>query len=226
MAIAVDNAGVANAGTGTLSFVLGGGADRIVIVTTSEETNDITNVTFNGVNMTFLGGATQAEARVEIWYMLEAQLPVAGTYNIATTGGAANGGKGGRSWTGVAQTGTFGSVFTNTGTASPISVDVTGTNSTDVVVDAAATKDPGTVAEGAGQSLGYNILATDVQVCGSREPGNGGTVTMSWTDTASFGKAIAAVAMREGGPSAIPDFNFRLHPKPKLRNDALRRLGL
>ncbi len=28
------------------------------------------------------------------------------------------------------------------------------------------------------------------------------------------------------GAAALPDFNFRLHPKPKLRNDALRRLGL
>ena len=209
MAIAVDNAGQSATGTGTIAFVLGGGSDRIVIVTTSEETADITNVTFNSVNMTFLNGATQAEARTEIWYMKESQLPAAGTYTIAITGGATNGGTGARSFTGVHQTTTFGTFFSATGTASPITVDVTGTATTDVVIDGAALKDPGTVAAGAGQTLGYNVLGTDVQICGSREPGNGGTVTMSWTDSAAFGKAIGAVALKEGGPAG-PTPNVQL----------------
>lgn len=208
MAIAVDNAGVSS-DAASFSFVLGGGSDRIVVFGGATETADITNVTFNGVGMTFQTLATSTEVRVEFWYMKEAQLPVAGTYTIAVTGTAANSMHGAASFTGVDQTTPFSTPVTASGTASPVTVDVTGTLTTDMVVDFAGIKDPGTVTIGAGQSLGWNALGTDVQGMGSREPGNGGTITMSWTMTASVGWATIAAALKAaaeaggGGPGPL-----------------------
>ncbi len=136
MAIAVDNAGVCSGGTGDITtFALGGGSDRIVVFTSATISSDITDVTFDGVSMTFLDENNTANGRVEIWYMLDAALPGAGTYTIAITGGDSDMAKGARSWTGVDQTTPFGARFkANLGSGAP-SVTVTGTLSTDVVID-------------------------------------------------------------------------------------------
>lgn len=69
------------------SHVLGGGSNRIVIITIAMRVVTATSVTFNGVNCTFLtqqkpGG----DVNSELWYILEADLPAAGTYTVRVNG--------------------------------------------------------------------------------------------------------------------------------------------
>lgn len=201
MAIAVDNAGVCSGGTANLSFVLGGGSDRIVVVTTATISADVTDVTFDGVSMTFLDDNNTVNGNVEFWYMLDAALPVAGTYDIGIVGGESDMAKGGRSWTGVAQTSTFGTRFkANSGTGAP-SVTVTGTLSTDLVIDGTSVQEGVGVDPGSGQSLGYNCGSGGAQnttAGATEEPGSGNSVVMDWLgsadDWATIGVAMAESA--------------------------------
>lgn len=70
----------------TTSLVLGSGANRAVVGFVSLHTSALTTVRFNGVAMTlakqkFSGGTP--DMRTYIYYMLDADLPAAGTYNFA-----------------------------------------------------------------------------------------------------------------------------------------------
>lgn len=70
----------------TVSHTLGAGRNRIVIIATGTENGGaVTSVTYNGVNATHLATATQAQTKAELWYILESNLPAAGTYNAVAT---------------------------------------------------------------------------------------------------------------------------------------------
>jgi hypothetical protein len=67
------------------SHDLGGGNDRAVVVTVGTEGGDaFTGAKFNGVPMTLADGSTQKEGDniTAIFYMLDADLPSAGTYTV------------------------------------------------------------------------------------------------------------------------------------------------
>lgn len=80
----------------TAPHTIGAGANRMLVVMAGREANTtntekgITGATYNGVAMT-LAGSTHAEvggsfvAMLDIFYMLEADLPAAGTYDIVVT---------------------------------------------------------------------------------------------------------------------------------------------
>lgn len=73
----------------TAALVLGGESNRIVIVTASSLEGTLGTPTFNGVNMTAVSGSprTNGVIRAYMWYMLEAQLPGPGTYDVSLTPG-------------------------------------------------------------------------------------------------------------------------------------------
>lgn len=67
----------------TLSFTIGSGSNRILIVAVNHLTSDTTSgVTYNGVAMTQLGSVHEG---ITLWYMLESQLPTTGAYNIVAS---------------------------------------------------------------------------------------------------------------------------------------------
>lgn len=75
------------------NFTLGGNSNRLVVVGVTIEHNSgqpsVSGVTFNGVSMTYLEDASVDSSgvymRVYLYYMLEAQLPTSGDYNIVVT---------------------------------------------------------------------------------------------------------------------------------------------
>lgn len=96
--IAIDNVSSQFANATTLNFnhFIGGGADRLLILGIAVEgpnpaNSDVTgSPTFNGVAFTKAIDnvtGTSFTMNTEIWYMLEAQLPVAGTYTVSITVG-------------------------------------------------------------------------------------------------------------------------------------------
>ena len=100
MAIAYDAVASKGSGAGAFTFnhTIGGGTNRILILLTgghgSAAANMVpTGVKYNGVAMTALGAApawnkTGNYYTTEAFYMLEANLPAAGTYAITGTTGA------------------------------------------------------------------------------------------------------------------------------------------
>jgi hypothetical protein len=93
--IVLDNTGggYTNSGSNTLTFqhTIGCGSNRLLVVSIAVEgsvTYDINDVTYDGVSLTkgvenAVGSATYLNT--EIWYMLDAALPAAGTYDIVIT---------------------------------------------------------------------------------------------------------------------------------------------
>jgi hypothetical protein len=65
------------------THVLGSGAQRIVIVGTAMRVATATSVTFNGVSMHLIRrDKPGTDVCSELWYLLEDELPVAGTYTV------------------------------------------------------------------------------------------------------------------------------------------------
>jgi len=65
------------------SHVLGSGSDRIVIVGVALRTATSSSVTFNGVSMTLLRrDRPGTDVCSELWYILESELPIGGTYTV------------------------------------------------------------------------------------------------------------------------------------------------
>jgi hypothetical protein len=193
VAIAFDNAGI-TAGV-SHSHTIGGGSNRILIVGLSSETTDWTACTYNGVAMTHLQTEVQSEARIELWYMLEAQLPAAGAYTVLGTNASGGRAVGAASYTGVAQTSTFNTVANAQGSGTAPSV-AANSAADELVIDVVASKDSSALTANASQAQRYSGLGVDIRQGGSSEAGTGSPVTMSWTATGGAGWAILAVAMR------------------------------
>ena len=91
----VETANVANGNAGAgFSHTLTGNSNRIVVVMTDDEsTTPVSGVTYNGVAMTLIIDeiAPGVGNAVTMWGILEANLPGAGTYTVAVTGGGDGG---------------------------------------------------------------------------------------------------------------------------------------
>ena len=164
---------------------------------------DVTNVTYNGVALTYSTYTVfSGEARVEFWYMLEADLPAAGTYTVAATiaGSATTFVHGASSWTGVHQTTPFGTIVTNTGSNSTPTVTV-GSATGEIVHDFVASKDASGLTVDGSQDQRWNLLAggqADVHGGGSSEAGDT-NVVMSWSSPGAVEWAIIGVPMKPSG---------------------------
>ena len=93
----------------TISHVLGSGSNRIVAIATAVDTSGVscTGVTYNGVSCTAADVAYErSNIDLRWWYILEANLPSAGTYDVvATYSGAGNVRVAAVSYLGMNQTG-------------------------------------------------------------------------------------------------------------------------
>ena len=191
----------AHASSATFSYTVSAGSDRILIVGANVEssTRYTQSVTYNSIALTkvtsLLSGAGP-NCETSLWYLVN---PPVGTFNIVATTQATKDLSGiAMSFTGVHQTTPFRDTSQVGGTGNAASVGVTtvvGDLAADVVCQGDATL--GTIAVGAGQTLRDSATASGVfRGAGSTEPGNGGTVTMSWSFTLSPTYAQIAVALR------------------------------
>ncbi|TDJ06650.1 MAG: hypothetical protein E2O71_08655, partial [Deltaproteobacteria bacterium] len=129
-----------SAASATFSHTIGGGADRLLTVCIAVEaplgSSDVTgNVTYDGVAMTKaidnIAG-TSFDQNVEIWYMLEANLPVAGTYSVSiTTTAAVNINPGAISVTGALQQAVEATAFNDDGQSGASTIQTSLTTLTD-----------------------------------------------------------------------------------------------
>lgn len=146
--------------TVTVSHTLGGGSNRIVIAGGGETGRNVTGATYNGVAMTAVSNPAAGAMEARLFYMLESQLPAAGTYNMVLTfdGTLARGIAHCASFTGVAQVAFQSSAGQTYGNVSSISDSVTPTSDAALLVALLAVGDPRTITPTGGQGTAISIL--------------------------------------------------------------------
>lgn len=194
------------------------GSDLLLLVAvTMRRINSATvdDVTYNGVSMTLVTTATSGSRYAELWRLAG---PATGSNTVAvslsTTEQEVSAGV--MSFTGVDQTTPVGTAATATGSGTTPSVAVSSTTG-ELVVDALAIENAGTLSVGAGQTSRYNTFGAGGwnKHAGSTEPGAVST-TMSWSDTVGGEWAIIGVPMKPatggGGGSGVPVkmFQYRM----------------
>ena len=192
----------------TWSHTISAGANRILIVGTSntlatDSSKTITGVTYGGAPLTRAGfQANGTKVRAEIWFLMN---PAIGTANVVVTLPSATDLTGGSlGFTGVdPQTGlgTFASASGST-TAPTVAVAAIG-NSSIVVDTLGAVGTTGTATAGAGQTARWNLstgaTTADVRGGGSTELATASSVTMSWTLGTAHEWAIGAISVNGVG---------------------------
>ena len=199
VAIAFDAASSTNGKTTSLSWshtVGAGGANRFLIVGVSmKSTVSVTNVTYGGENLSYLGAQSSGINRVELWYKVA---PLENTNTVVVTlPSSVHSVAGATSWTGVHQSTPLGTIAPDTGTSATPSVSV-GSGTGDVVVDVLAHAGGIPTAE-ASQTQRWNLSQGGFKGAGSSEDGGATSTTMSWTAT-SGEWSIAGVALKQATP--------------------------
>lgn len=214
MALAVDSEMASQVGasgttstTLTYSFTNTAGTYLIVGAATCADAANptVSGITYGGTAMTKIDNQVYGSSVDVALFKLAS--PATGANNVVvtvTTTAAIM--SGATSFTGEHATTPVGTAAKASGTSTTPSVDVTSTTSGNIVVDVAASGSAFS-ATGAGQTLGWviniNNLASGNNGQGSREPGNGGTVTMSETcGSDSWGIVAVEVKAAGGGGTA------------------------
>lgn len=185
------------------------GVNRLLYVGISldnEGSETVSSVAYNGIPLTFLGSATEANnIRVEVWYLVD---PPLGTHNLTVTFSAdltRNAAVGAVTFTGVDQNLPFGSLSGNqasTGTVASTSVSST---STEVVVDTVGCEDCASLSAGSGQSVLWNFggsFGSPEAFGGASIKTGSSTTTMSWNLGSSAPWAITAVPLKPAAASS------------------------
>ena len=201
MAIALDAVATTTGDAASFTFALTvAGADRFLRVGVHWRTTSITvsGITYAGVALTRLGGATVSVNRaVDYWYLIA---PTTGTNNVVVTmSAAARTVVGAISRTGVHQTTPLGTAATASGTSTAPSVTVT--SATDELVDDALTASVAgaVLTAGTGQTERYDTFYDpSIQGGGSDEAG-AASVAMDWTINTSQEWCQIGVGIKPAG---------------------------
>lgn len=197
-----DNASTAdNLASSTLTFshTVGTQDDMILLVavrTTGVVT--ISSVTYNGVALTFLNGASNV-ARLEFWYLIA---PPTGANNVViTTNIAATSIQGGASsYYGVDQENPILNNNTAVGSSGALSVTVT-SNPDDMVVDAAGQGASSVLTVGGSQTQRWNDTAGINTMSGSDKEATSTSTTMTWSGSVSGRWISSALALSPVAPN-------------------------
>jgi pectate lyase len=205
----------------TWSHTLGGGSDRIVIIGVACEDTTATNanvlsVTFNGASATAVpnskisGGGTGI-IQTQLFYVLNASLPAAGTYSVKVTfqGSIQGASVGAVSLAGVRQSGPEAvTAKTDTSGADSISTSITPLTSGAWVVDVVGSGNSGTFTAGSGQTARWSIAASGMTGASSNKvAASPGAMTLSWTHSGAnrLAHSLASFAPSAGGvPTPTP----------------------
>jgi len=221
--IAFDAASSANdADIASLSWshTLGSGADRLLVVGLASEDNNtgdlvVSSVTYDGVAMALIPGSsvesnTGWRIKADLYYMLDANLPAAGTYTVAVTysGSISRIGAGAISLANVAQQAA--EAVNTSANAAPVSIATNVTTLTDGawLVDVVGSGNPDSfTATASGQVERYDEYTGGSTTAGSTKPvAAAGAATMSWDydggDSNRMAHSVAAFAPASAAPPA------------------------
>src|SRR5438445_1905879 len=186
--IAVDNLATSavstdSSGLVTISFTVGTGANRLLIVGGTVDNSAITGVTYGGTALT-QAVADTLKPLTSIWYLVN---PTSGTASVVVTSTASKGAViGVISFTGVDQTTPVPTTAKNDnagGTTSPATVSITNANANAWVMDVAGSSNGGGLTNGASTTQQWSIAGSANSGASSRKgPLSASTVTsFSWT---------------------------------------------
>ena len=177
----------------TLAHATGTGENDILLVSIHLNTRpstgvDALTVTYGGQPLTELASISDAgsDTRTEVWYLLD---PPGGTSGVVVTYGGISGGSsvrtvvGATTFSGVDQTAP--SANTLQGSGSPAGVLVTGTSTTDLIVDFLSIREDVIATASPAQTAGYNVSTgggpSDVDAVTSSRAGAAGNTAMLWS---------------------------------------------
>jgi hypothetical protein len=188
----------------TLSHTIGGGTNRLLLVGISAECNEgisVTSVTYNGQPLTKAASVeadTGTVGTADLWYLLEADLPVAGAYNVeVTTSGYTSKTVGAISMEGVAQQAPEAS-NTNTNVGPEyISTSITTLTDGAWIVDVVECGNASAFTPDGGQTERYQLAASSsTGAASTKEKATAGSTTMGWTSASAnrLAHVVAAFA--------------------------------
>jgi len=190
----------------TWAHTIGGGTNRMLFVLISLENTverTITNVTYNGVACTYLDyrwAGTAVDVLATIWYMPEANLPVAGTYDIVVTIDAAlDRGivAGGISLANVEQIVPFSFARNSTTSGTYLQTAFDTVKDGDWVIDVMTQGNNSSLTPDAGQISRWDVAggATMQGAASTRKVDTQGTVYNGWTHTVATAGATDIVSV-------------------------------
>lgn len=169
-----------------------------------------TAMTLGGQSMTKLWEIATGTRLSQCWYLVS---PPTGAQSYVFTQPAAHTRAVNlhRDYSGNDLTTPFGAAQTAVATDDTPTVDVTGTQSGELVIDGMGSDTAGTITVGGGQTVDLNVKDVNTVLAASSE-GGGGTVTMSWSNTLSTDAwAIGAAAIKL---AVVPDAFVKVLIKP------------
>jgi len=200
----------------TFSHTIGNGSNRILVVTASIENCDpypvVTGITYNGQALTKADSAQVISSnlcagRAELWYLLEANLPTAGAYNvvISLSGSPDELLAGALSLENVAQQAPeAGNTNTNEST-NYISVNVNTLTDGAWLVDSVHSGNDGSYTPDGGQTEHYDITGagyTSRHAASTKEVPSAGATTMGQTHSGANRQAYVASAFAPANVAA------------------------
>ena len=207
-AITYDNASSSETGSTTLTFshTIGSGTNRLLVVAAAVEGSlanaEVTSVTYNSIAMTKAidhAGSGASVMNCELWYMLDAGLPAAGTYNveiITVNGGEVVGGA--TSVFGAAQQGPEATAVNDDGDAGDSSISTNITTLTDGawIFEVVGSGDPHTgFTPDSGQTEHFDELGGSNRGAGSTEPKtSAGLESQQWSTESSSNRLTHVLA--------------------------------
>lgn len=172
----------------TKSHTTSSGPNRFMLVgVSSSDGHAVSSATYDGQSLTKIAHAQDGSniSRSEIWRITN---PNSGAANVVVNFGATATGATMSviTFEGVDQISPVGTAVTAAANDGNASLSVSGTLSTDLVFDHVTQKDAKGISVGSGQTERTNVPETESSKNTggtSTEPGNGGSVTMSWSFT-------------------------------------------
>lgn len=190
--------------TNTWSHAIGSGSNRILVVGVPQEGGgNVTGVTYNGTALSKVIEVANGSNTVELWYILEADLPSAGSYNIVVTASSNIVGYCiGVSLSGVKQEAPEVSTSNTASSSGTITSSITTLTDTAWIVDAISCGETGALtATETGQSLRAEgqCGATMEGGMSTRPTTSNGAYNMSWSGGGSNRKAHVLLDVAPAG---------------------------
>jgi len=196
----------------TFGHTIGNGSNRILVVTASIEHCDpypaVTGITYNGQALAKADSAQVISSnlcagRAELWYILEANLPAAGAYNvvISLSGSPDQLLAGALSLENVAQQAPEASNTSTNESTNYISANITTLTDGAWLIDSVHCGNDGSYSPDGGQSEQYDITGagyTSRHAVSTKEVASAGATTMGQTHSSSNRQAYVAAAFAPG----------------------------
>ena len=182
------------------SHTIGGGENRLLVVGVGvEEVGglvDVTSVTYDSTALTMANESyANNNILVEMWYMLDADLPASGSYTVSiSTSGSIDGIESGAcSYTGVKQSAPEATATNTREDNDNISTSITSNTQGAWIIDVVGADIEGSFSPDGSQTERYDTGSEDFTIAGFTEAGGNGLVTLGWdfSDGAELAQVIS-----------------------------------